>query len=748
MTHDVGILVSRYVFRDCLLGKCPHESFALYDRFARREGLRAAFFSLEDISFADLSVRAHIRKRTGSYQVRRIPLPTVIHNRVRPTLRDAQQRFLRLRALPYTQLFNTNNRMDKWEMYRCLKNDPVLAPHLPETAWLSTETTMSFLRKHGSIYIKPTNKSLAIGVVRFDSLKNEEKWVAFTPRRGGGALYSQPELKAYVRRLGREGNIIVQQPIHLSRVGERPIDLRVAVQRDRQGKWQVSGIVARVGPSHGISTNVAVGGRSVPLAAVSSQFGGSLALPELKEQIERIVLQAAERLSEKMPGLADLGFDVGVDQKGHLWIIEVNGRDLRVTFRQAKEWEQWKETFAKPMEYAGWLLRQQLHVQPSKPTVAWLTPGSLPVTPDGGGSVETCVREILPHLAETHQVYLIGKNIQTEHALCVPCRADHSQCYLKEAIGHLRRLRPQLIHIDNRPAYVRQVRSACPDARITLYLHSETYATPPMMDKNSLRKSIQLSDRVMTNSRFMAQWLYRLFPRLADKVTVVPLGVNLERFPPIGDPDVLRHRIEHRKTMGLEENKVLLYVGRVIQQKGLHFLLRALPMIREKHPDTALVIVGSSRYGRHVETPYAKEIQAQIRSLKGVYWIPHVPHTEVPRYYQMADVLVTPSIGPEAFCLVNVEGMATGLPVVSVKTGGIPEVVEDGVSGVLVTKDYLIKRLAMACIDLFDDPQKMKELGLAARARVETHYRWEMVAKRFHNVYQQLMPQTTINATG
>ncbi|BCU81955.1 hypothetical protein JIR001_17380 [Polycladomyces abyssicola] len=118
-----------------------------------------------------------------------------------------------------------------------------------------------------------------------------------------------------------------------------------------------------------------------------------------------------------------------------------------------------------------------------------------------------------------------------------------------------------------------------------------------------------MSDRVMTNSHFMAQWLYRLFPRLADKVTVVPLGVNLERFPAIGDPDVLRQRIEHRKTMGLEEKKVLLYVGRVIQQKGLHFLLHALPMIREKHPDTVLVIVGSSRYGRHVETTYAKRFR-------------------------------------------------------------------------------------------------------------------------------------------
>ncbi|MBN2909456.1 YheC/YheD family protein [Polycladomyces sp. WAk] len=748
MTYDVGILVNRYIFRQCLLGKSPYESFALYDRFARREGLRAVFFSLEDIAFDDLSVRAHIWKGPGNYQIRRIPLPTVIHNRVRPTSREAQGRLFRLRTLPFTQLFNANNRMNKWFMYDCLKHDSELVQHLPETARLTPETAISFLKKHGSVYIKPTNKSLGIGLVRLDPLRDEEIWVASTPYRFRRTLYSIPELKAFISRLGRKGETIVQQPVSLSRIGERPIDLRVAVQRDRQGKWQVSGIVARVGPEHGIATNVAVGGRAVPLKSVYSQFEGLCPLPRLKEQIERIVLQAAERLSEKIPGMADLGFDVGVDQKGHLWIIEVNGRDLRITFRQAQEWGQWHETFAKPMEYAGWLLRQQPHIQPPKPTVAWLTPGSLPVTPDGGGSVETCVREILPHLAETHQVYLIGKNIQTEHALCVPCRADHSQCYLKEAIGHLRRLRPQLIHIDNRPAYVRQVRSACPDARITLYLHSETYATPPMMDKNSLRKSIRLADRVMTNSRFMAQWLYRLFPRMADKVTVVPLGVNLERFPPIGDPDVLRQRIELRKTMGLEEKKVILYVGRVIEQKGLAFLLRALPIIRQKHPDTALVIVGSSRYGRHVETPYAKEIQEQIRSLKeDVHWIPHVPHTEVPRYYQMADVLVTPSIGPEAFCLVNVEGMATGLPVVSVKTGGISEVVEDGVSGILVTKNYLAKRLARACIDLFDHPHKMEQLSQAARKRVEDHYRWELVAERFQTVFQQLM-QTTIDATG
>lgn len=748
MTHDVGILVSRYIFRECLLGKSPYESYALYDRFAGREGFRAVFFSLEDIAFDDLSVRAYIRKGAGNYQARRIPLPTVIHNRVRPTSQEAQRCILRLRALPSTQLFNTDNRMDKWKMYRCLKEDPALVPHLPETAWLTPESAMSLLTKHDSVYIKPTNKSLANGVVRLDPLKNEEKWVVSTPYRFGKAVYSRLELTAYVRRLAGEGNIIIQQPVLLSRAGERPIDLRVAVQRDRVGKWQMSGIVARVGPAHGIATNVAVGGKAVPLASVYSQLGGSLPLPLLKEQIERMVLRAAERLSEKMPGLADLGFDVGVDQKGHLWIIEVNGRDLRITFRQAKEWELWHQTFAKPMEYAGWLLRQQPHVQPSKPTVAWLTPGSLPVTPDGGGSVETCVREILPHLAETHQVYLIGKNIRTEHALRLNCRADHPQRYLKEAIGHLRRLRPQVIHIDNRPAYVRQVRSACPHARITLYLHSKTYATAPMMDKNSLRESIRMSDRVMTNSRFIAQWLAGEFPRLTNKVTVVPLGVNLEQFPTIGDSDVQRQRMQQRQAMGLEKKKVILFVGRVIEQKGLRFLLHALPIIREKHPDTALVIIGSSRYGRHVETPYAKEIQEQIRSLKeGVHWIPHVPHTEVARYYQMADLLVTPSIGPEAFCLVNLEGMATGLPVVSVNTGGIPEVVEDGVSGILVSKDYLAKRLAHACIDLFDHPQKMKQVSQAARKRVETNYRWEAVAERFQSMFRQLV-ETNVHATG
>ena len=151
---------------------------------------------------------------------------------------------------------------------------------------------------------------------------------------------------------------LVQQGLDLLRLEkERPVDIRVSVQKSGDGEWSISGMVAKVGTPKAVATNVAVGGCSRPIKSLLSEAGFSPSL--ILSSVEEVSLLTARTLGNRIPGLADLGLDIGVDRFGKVWLIEANGRDLRITFLQAGEREMWEQTFRRPMEYAGYLVREE-----------------------------------------------------------------------------------------------------------------------------------------------------------------------------------------------------------------------------------------------------------------------------------------------------------------------------------------------------------------------------------------------------
>ncbi|OYD09551.1 YheC/YheD family protein [Paludifilum halophilum] len=740
MAHDVGVLISRQIFQDCLRGRSPYEPLALYDHFGRKEGFQPIFFTLEDIFFQDLTVRGFLCNKEGGVCQKRLPLPTLIHNRIKPAFRDSRE-LARLRQLSETVLFNADNRLNKWTVHRIWSRESDLLAHLPETIRYHPSEVKPFLLRRGSVYLKPCHKSLAIGIFRMDLEENEKSARISVPGQEEGQIYSLERALSFLKEQIGNTPYLVQQSLPLIRIDHHPVDIRVAVQRGRDGEWRVSGMVARLGPVGGIATNVAVGGRAQQLLPVLRQAGFQKA-EGLCCRIGEMVVKAAEVLSRRYPELADLGFDVAVEPGGRLWIIEVNARDLRITFHQARDLESWRRTFARPMEYASYLLRKQ---DSSRPSVAVLTPGTLPVRGRSSGSVETTVRETAERLAEERRVYVLGMDTRVLKKSCpVEVRASNRRQYWNQAFGHLRRLRSPIIQVENRPAVIGELRSICSQSRLLLYLHSDTFIRPPYIRPATLRKNLDHCDAIVTNSAHLKEQLIRMFPRCRDRIHVVAPGVNLNRFRSLQDPRVQEQRSQRRQAMGLIGKKVLLFVGRMIPQKGLHVLLKGLARIRERHPETHLLIVGGSHYGRMIQTPYVRMIREQMKPFRDmVTWIPFVPHSQMPSYYQAADLLVTPSLVREAFGLVNVEGMATGLPVVSVGIGGIPEVVEDGKTGVLLSRRELAPRLPEVCSDLFGNPQRMKRLGEAGRKRAEEYFGWDRTAEGMERLYKDLLKDDT-----
>jgi phosphatidylinositol alpha-1,6-mannosyltransferase len=209
----------------------------------------------------------------------------------------------------------------------------------------------------------------------------------------------------------------------------------------------------------------------------------------------------------------------------------------------------------------------------------------------------------------------------------------------------------------------------------------------------------------------------------------LPSGVDTTLFRP--DPAA---RAEIRKRHGLGDRPTVVCVSRLVPRKGQDMLVRALPELRRRVPDVALLLVGGG--------PYRKRLTALARDCdveRDVVFTGSVPWDELPAHYTAGDVFAMPArtrgkgLDVEALGLVYLEASATGLPVIAGRSGGAPETVLDEVTGHVVDGrdvDQLVEALA----PLLTDPARARKMGEAGRAWVSEQWRWDVLADRLRGM--------------
>ena len=229
---------------------------------------------------------------------------------------------------------------------------------MPDTEQLKPATVSKLIKQYPALYLKPFAKSLGRGVLKCAALP-ENKWQIRFQKNGSVYQRTLDQEKAlpFIRHIC-DNRYLVQQAISVVHEDRRPIDFRVSVQKGGRGEWGVTGIVARVGLDRAIVTNVAAGGTCVPARPLlKKRFPHQH--DAIYAQMRDVAIRVAAQLEKHDPTCADLGLDLAVDEDGHIWFIEVNGRDLRITFRHAGELNTWHNTFRRPMEYAAFLKKKQ-----------------------------------------------------------------------------------------------------------------------------------------------------------------------------------------------------------------------------------------------------------------------------------------------------------------------------------------------------------------------------------------------------
>src|SRR5207249_7288055 len=250
----------------------------------------------------------------------------------------------------------------------------------------------------------------------------------------------------------------------------------------------------------------------------------------------------------------------------------------------------------------------------------------------------------------------------------------------------------------------------------------------PLYRIKSEQDVAQHSDHIICASEGEKSMLMDVYGAPAHRVTIVPCGVDTLRFRPMK-----RHRVRCR--LGLPEDlPIILFVGRIEPLKGIDVLIRATAQLET--PARLLVIGGDANDSdRKAELlVLAEELGVAGR----LSFLNAVPHSDLPLYYNAADVCVVPSYY-ESFGLVALEAMACGVPVVASRVGGLKETVQDGRTGYLVPwrcPERFAERLDL----LLRNEQLRRSLGREGRAAAG-RFRWPEVATRVEDVYHELVSQ-------
>ncbi len=255
------------------------------------------------------------------------------------------------------------------------------------------------------------------------------------------------------------------------------------------------------------------------------------------------------------------------------------------------------------------------------------------------------------------------------------------------------------------------------------------------------RTAYEAANGIVAVSNGMREDILRAYPQLDPaKVSVVHNGIDLEAFQAADQPDLVR-------SLGINpDQRSVVFVGRITQQKGLPYLLKAA---RELPSDVQLVLCAGAPDTQEI-LQVVTDLVTELRKLRdNVIWVEkHLSRTELIAVLSAATVFACPSIY-EPLGIVNLEAMACGTPVVATATGGIPEVVSHNDTGLLVPIEQLsdgsgkpldeakfVADLAEALNKMLDHPQ-LEKFGLASRKRVEEHFSWNSIADQTIRVYRE-----------
>jgi glycosyltransferase involved in cell wall biosynthesis len=320
---------------------------------------------------------------------------------------------------------------------------------------------------------------------------------------------------------------------------------------------------------------------------------------------------------------------------------------------------------------------------------------------------------------------------------------------LKVALD-LRRQACDIVHVHYYPQFASLIKRLNPTLRVILHMHGEWLT---QVKFNNLSSRLCQIDLVVSCSEFITKSIVMRFPEIARRCRTVPMGVSADFFS-LGSQN--RHADD-------SSPRRLLCVGRISPEKGTHVLLDAFELIIREFPDVALTIVGPEWIAPREDITdlaldkdtialldpfyrdsYLLQLKRKLspEAEKKVTFAGLVAHSDIPAFYEKADIYIGPSLY-ESFGASIIEAMTAGVPVVATRVGAVPELITEGKSG-LVVESNNPSAIASAVIKLLTNHKLRNSISFAAREMVYKQFSWGTICSALMQMYREVLDQRTV----
>lgn len=318
----------------------------------------------------------------------------------------------------------------------------------------------------------------------------------------------------------------------------------------------------------------------------------------------------------------------------------------------------------------------------------------LPVPSIRGGAIQILIDGYVPYLSNSNEVTVfcvedteldnreINNNVEY-----IRLPKDGYRYNVAKVITELYKSKQKfdLLHVFNRPKDLLIYKSASPESRFVLSLHNEMFKEGKIsFELGNL--VIDACDRIITVSEYITNTVIHRFPKAYGKTVPFYSGVNVKRYSPIYQENIIDKRKELRKKYGITNEKVILFVGRLSKVKGVDILIEAFYELQKKVSNIILLIVGSKWFSDDSIDDYGKKLRDMVsnKKINNVEFTGFIKPEDIPDVFLVGDIFVCASQWQEPLARVHYEAMASGLPIITTNRGGNAELFKNNNAGIVV----------------------------------------------------------------
>ena len=326
-------------------------------------GAEVYFFSHEDVQSEKRQVAGYVPGDKGGWIKKNFAWPDIVIDRYRS---GWTPEFKKLRKSGTLNIlipkFTTKSRATDLFL-----NTESTRRWIPETQPYSQAKLKEMLERHPIVYLKPSNGTGGAGVVQ---LKKTSQGISSQYRtrsmKVGKKHYSTMDsmytaMNSWVRKENiRGGTFMLQQGLNLELVPGRWADIRLFIQKNGMGEWEVTGLGVRLAAAGSPNTNlIAPGNKGYSFKPFMEKYFGEEKTRQIRQECDELAMDTVKVIESHFGTMMEFGMDIGIEKNGRVWLLEVNPKPCKDIMWKIGEWDQYRKTVRRPLEYARYRVEQQ-----------------------------------------------------------------------------------------------------------------------------------------------------------------------------------------------------------------------------------------------------------------------------------------------------------------------------------------------------------------------------------------------------